>query len=352
MENGGTGEAGSDTAEDWLNQNSVGTGPYVIDHWDAQVETVLVRNENYAGEAPYFDRIIFVNIPEAATQAVALESGEIDLAIDLTADQVADLEGNADLTVYRSPGNFTHFLLMNMDPELGGPVTDPNVQLAIRYALDYEGYRTLWPGSVTPGTTMWMGIQGAFQPDQAFERDLDRARELLTEAGYPDGFDITMSYPDLVFGGVDTNVNAQKIQADLAEVGINVELRPGEVGVSLEEYRTGQQGFAYWFWGPDILDPSDFLSFVPGGKVAAERANWTTDMADPELVALVDRASVATDPVEREALYAELQTAIQEGGIWAPFNLPPVQFAFAADMEGFVWHPQWQFDPTLLSRAE
>jgi ABC-type transport system substrate-binding protein len=91
---------------------------------------------------------------------------------------------------------------------------------------------------------------------------------------------------------------------------------------------------------------------VPGGKVSAERANWPADMADPELNALVDRAAVATDPAEREALFDELQTAIQEGGIWAPFSLPPVQFAFAADIEGFVWHPQWQFDPTLLSRAE
>ncbi len=75
----------------------------MLERWDPQVETVLVRNPNYAGEAPYFDRVIVTNIPEAATQKIALEAGDIDLALDLTADQIAALENNPDIAIYRGP---------------------------------------------------------------------------------------------------------------------------------------------------------------------------------------------------------------------------------------------------------
>ncbi|MGB7339014.1 MAG: ABC transporter substrate-binding protein [Phototrophicaceae bacterium] len=344
--------AETDTARDFFDQNSAGTGPYILESWIPQEETVLVRNENYWGEAPYFDRIIIVNIPEAATQKVALESGDIDIATDLTPDQVSTMDGNEDLTIYRSQDRWTHFLLMNRDPEIGGPVADPLVAQAIRLALDYEGYTELWTGSVTPGSNMWVGIQGAYGQDQAVSRDLDTARALLAEAGYPDGFEIELSYPDFTFSGVNLSTNAQKVQADLAEIGITVTLRPGEVQVSLEEYRNGEQGFAYWFWGPDILDPVDFLSFLPGGKVAEERTNWSTDGVDQEILDLIAQAASESDPAVRLEVFDQLQAWSQENGAYAPFNVPAIQTAVASDIEGYIWHPSWTLDLTLLSRAE
>jgi len=344
--------AESDGAEDFFNQNSAGTGPYILESWTPQEETVIVRNPDYWGEQPYFDRVLIVNIPEAATQKIALESGEIDLATDLTPDQVTELEDDENISIFRGLDRWTHFLLMNRDEEIGGPVADPIVALAIRHALDYDGYNELWTGSVTPGSNMWVGLAGAFGPDRAMERDLDRARELLAEAGYADGFDITLSYPDFTFGGVNLSTNAQKVQADLAEIGIIVELRPGEVQVSLEEYRQGEQGFAYWFWGPDILDPVDFLSFLPGGKVAGERTNWTEDMIDQEILDLIAQAGTESDPEARAALFEQLQLFAQESGAYAPFSVPAIQTAFRSDILGYLWHPEWSVDVSLLSRAE
>ena len=145
-------------------------------------------------------------------------------------------------------------------------MSDPTVWLAVRLALDYEGYLELWPGSKTPGTVMNIFLAGAFQADRALSRDLERSKALLAEAGYPDGFEIDLKYPDWNAFGVDMNINAQKVQADLAEAGINVNLAPGEFGIALEEYRLGNAGFGYWLWGPDINDPVDVLAFVPGGK--------------------------------------------------------------------------------------
>jgi peptide/nickel transport system substrate-binding protein len=352
MAAGGTDAMGadtSDTATAVLDQASVGSGPYILAGWEATISTTLVRNPAYNGDAPYFDRVIIQNIPEPATQKTALEAGDIDLALDLTADQIGGFEGNADITIARYPANIVHFILMNNDPAIGGIVSDPKVQKAIRLALDYAGYKELW-GGVQPATNLANGLTYSFEEDQAIARDLDAAKALLAEAGYPEGFEITLEYPDFSFQGVNMNTNAQKIQADLAEIGITVNLNPGDLGVSLEGYRAGTQGFAYWFWGPDVLDATDLLAFLPGGKVASERTGWKT--ADADLQALIDEAKVATDSMARTAVFASLQTYLQESGPFAPFNQPDIQTAFRSNIEGYVWHPQWLIDVSLLSRAE
>lgn len=348
-ENGGT-DTAEDAAEEYLNSTSAGSGPYVLEGWEKTVQTTMVRNPNYNGDAPYFDRVIIVNRPEPATQKTELEAGDIDLALDLTADQIGGLEGNADIAIYHGPSLYHHFLLMNANPDIGGPVSDPKVQQAVRLALDYDGYIGLW-GGVQPGSDLAVGLSGALGPDQALKRDLDQAKALLAEAGYPDGFEITLHYPNFSFQSVDMNTNAQKIQADLAEVGIVVMLSPEDLQVSLEDYRTGQQGFGYWFWGPDFIDPKDFLAFLPGGKVATERALWLTDGVDQSVLDMIEQAKVETDEVTRLQLYTDLQLWAQQNSSFAPFNQPDIQTAFRADIQGYVWHPQWLLDVALLGRA-
>jgi peptide/nickel transport system substrate-binding protein len=353
MEHGGTDAedaATTDTAEAYLNSTSAGSGPYLLDHWDPQVETVLVRNPNYSGTPPYFDRVIITNIPESATQKISLEGGDIDMAIDLTADQAASLESNPDIVVHRGPSNIHHFLLMNRDPDIGGPMANPTVELAVRYALDYDGYLTLW-GGVQPASDLAVGMTGALGPDQALKRDLDKSRQLLADAGYPDGFEITLDYPDFTYQGVNMNTNAQKIQADLAEVGIKVDLNPEEVQVMLEGYRSGTQGFSYMFWGPDFIDMADFLAFLPGGKVAGQRANWTVENADPAMVALMDQAKVEIDQAKRIDLYGQLQKMAQQDSAFAPFNQPDVLAAWRVGIQGYIWHPVWILDVALLSES-
>ena len=342
----------TDGAQEFLNQNSVGTGPYMLESWTPQDETVLVRNPNYWGEQPYFDRVLIINMPEAATQKVALESGDIALATDLTADQVKALEDDPNLTIFRGLDRFTHYLAMNRNPEIGGPVSDPTVALTIRYALDYEGYTELWTGSVTPGTNMWVGVPGAFGPERAFERDLDRARDLLVEAGYPNGFEIELSYPDVTFGGINFGSNAQRIQADLAEAGITVVLRPMEVQVAMEEYRNGEQGFAYWVWNPDVLDSADLLSFFPGGTVADDRIHWGEDMINQEILDLLAQARVETNPEARKEVFEQLQVYAQESSPYAPFMVSAFQIVYSSDIEGLVWNPAWGLDIASLSGSE
>ena len=344
--------AQTDTALLWFNDNSAGTGPYVLDNYEPTVQTVLARNTNYWGEAPYFDRIIIRNMPEAATQKLALEAGDIHIAMDVTADQLPSFEANPDITVFSTQSDTLIFLLMNQDPDIGGPVSDQTVQLAIRYAVDYEGLRILaGKGTNTPAAMVPIGFGGALDPSEGMTRDLDRARELLAEAGYPDGFTIDLRYPDFTYIGTEFGVVAQKVQADLAEVGITVNLVPEELQVSLEAYRGGQHGFGLWLWNPDYQDTLDYVEFLPGG-VVGNRANWTDENADPEILALRDAVKLETDTDARNELFRQIQFYEQERGPFVPLFQPGVHFAYTSRLEGFNYNGQWRVDLTLLRFAE
>ena len=185
--NGGTDAADAaetDTAEQWLMSHSAGTGPYMVESYEPTVQTVLVRNPNYWGEPAYFDRIIIRNLPETSTQKLALEAGDIDIAMDVIADQVPSFESNPDIEVFSTQSDTLIFLLCNEDPAIGGPVSNPLVQRAIRYTVNYEELRFLsGKGANTPAAMVPIGFAGALEPSEAFPRDLEAARGLLAEAG-------------------------------------------------------------------------------------------------------------------------------------------------------------------------
>jgi peptide/nickel transport system substrate-binding protein len=342
--------ATTDKAEEWLNSHSAGSGPYLLEKWERGVETVLVRNPSYWGKAPTIDRIIIRNIPEAATQKIQLEAGDIDIAMDLSADQILALKNNPAVNVFEGLSDTMVFLIMNQDPAIGGPLSDPRVQLAVRLALDYEGIRILSGGqAVTPASVIPVGFFAAYGPEKALKRDLERAKALLAEAGHPDGIDVELEYPDFTFGGVNFSTMAQKVQADLAEAGIRVTLRPAEVQVALENYRQGKESFGLWLWLPDYRDSLDYVEFLPGG-VVGKRANWTDENAEEVILTLRDRVKVETNEQKRAELFTQIQDYLQQKGPFAPFLQPGIQVGLNSAVRGFVYNPQWRVDLALLSK--
>ncbi|NIA03556.1 MAG: ABC transporter substrate-binding protein [Nitrospirae bacterium] len=338
-----------DTAEDWFMNNSAGTGPYMVGTYDPTVRTVLVRNTNYWGQAPYFDQIIIRNLPQPASQKMALEAGDIDISMDVTPDQVSSLEANENIKVFSTQSDTLIFLLCNEDPTIGGPMANQLVQKAVRYATDYEGFRILsGAGANSPAGMVPIGFAGALDPSEGITRDLDQARSLLTQAGYPDGFKIDLEYPDFNYIGTDFSVVAQKVQSDLSEVGITVKLVPQEFQASLTAYRGGKQGFSLWLWNPDYYDTLDYVEFLPAG-VVGNRANWTDANADQEIIDLRNAVKVETDPQKRDDLFRQIQMYEQQSGPFTPLFQPGVHFAYNANLKGFSYNGQWRVDLTQLS---
>lgn len=343
--------ATADTAEQWLNNNSAGSGPYILEKWDPQVETVLVRNDKYYGAKPAIERIIIRNLPESATQKLQLEAGDLDVAFDLGADQVAALKSNANVNVYEGLSDTLVFLKANNNTELAGPAGDVKVQKAIRLALDYEGLRTLAGGqSVTPASMLPVGFLGAMAANSGPQRDLEAAKALLTEAGFGEGkLALELSYPDFTYNGINMGTFAQKIQSDLQEAGMNVTLKPTELQVALEAYRQGTEPFGLWFWLPDYRDSNDYLEFLPGGVVGT-RTGWTDANGSDAIKAIRDAAKVETDPAKRADLFKQMQDYLIESGPYAAVVQPGLQVGLGKSVQGFVYNSQWRVDLALLSK--
>jgi peptide/nickel transport system substrate-binding protein len=342
--------ATTDTAESWLNTNSAGSGPYLLEKWDPGVETVLVRNDNYWGEPAKIARVIFRNIPEAATQKLQLEAGDIDIAMDLASDQVPALEGNPNVTIYQGLSDTLVFLKGNYNPEIGGAFSNPKVMEAVRYALDYEGLRLLGGGeTVNPASMLPVGFLGAFPANSGVQRDVEKAKALLEEAGYGGGLDAELAYPDFTFAGVNFGTFAQKVQADLNEAGFNVTLAPAEVQVALQNYRQGLEPFGLWLWLPDYRDSLDYIEFLPDGVVGT-RTGWVEATADAEILALRDALVVETNDDVRAGMFGEMQTYLMEKGPYAPLIQPGLQIGLRSNVEGFVYNPQWRVDVSLISK--
>jgi peptide/nickel transport system substrate-binding protein len=343
----------TDKAEQWLNQNSAGTGPFVMTKYTPDSEIDLQKFGGYwKGDAP-FDRIIYRNIPEAATQKLTLQAGDIDIALQVSPDAVADLQANTALKVVQAQGTDVFFLLMNENPDLtAGAMSNPIVQNAVRYALDYDGINLLVGGpAATPPSILPIGFLGAYGKDRAFKRDLAMAQSLLAEAGFANGFSVDLQYPtNFTWDGVSLDIVAQKIQSDLADVGITVTLKPGEINTELANYRAGSEGFGFWFWGADYFDSNDYLAFLPEG-IVGKRANWTNATSDPAIQQLRDQINVETDNAKRAQLWMQAQDYLMQNGPWAALLQPGIYVATRSNIGNYVFNPSWRVNPYLLTKS-
>jgi peptide/nickel transport system substrate-binding protein len=342
----------TDKAEEWLNQNSAGTGPFILKSWVPETEVVVDRFDGYWKGPAFFDRVVYRNIPDTATQKLTLEAGDIDVAVEINSDQVPALQANPEVKVIKGTGSDMFFLLCNQNSDLSdGIMSNDTVRMAIRYAIDYDGINALVGGAaITPATIVPFGFLGAWGPDKAVKRDLDKAKALLAEAGYPDGFSIDMAYPTkFTRSGVDFDVMAEKIQSDLADVGIKVTLKPAELQTALATYRAGEDAFSFWMWGADYFDVSDYLEFLPEGIVGL-RAQWNNADSDQEIQALRDAAATEMDTQTRIQDWNDIQTYLQAKSPFVALVQPGSYVGVRQWVKGYVFNDSWKVDPYLCAK--
>lgn len=338
-----------DTATAFLDENSAGSGPYILESYIPDVEFVLTVNENYWGETPEIERIVLKDIPDPNTQLMMLSSGDVDVAFNLNSDTIGQLARNEDVEILTGATKTMGFVFMNMDEEIGGPVSDPLVQQAVRYAIDYEGLKYVTgEGTVVPQSFIQIGFLGALEERDADYRDVEKAKELLAEAGYPDGFTIDFPVTDLVPEGISLTDIAQKIQADLAEVGITLNIETSTwAGGYGDQYRNGEIAFSVMYWSPDYNDPVVQLKFLPG-KTVGDRVSWAEE-AYPELEALYNEIVAETDTDKKVELLEEVQEMTAEFGPYIPISQFPTVICIDKDLSGVEYSNIYRTDLRNLS---
>ncbi|MFI6922728.1 ABC transporter substrate-binding protein [Nonomuraea spiralis] len=338
-EHGATADA-QDKAEQYLNSSSAGSGPYTIEAFNVSSQVTLKANPKYYGTKPAYDKVVIRNV-EAATQKLNVQRGDSQVALNLSGDQVTNMPST--LQVKKTASANVIFLLANQDS--GVSKTTPNVKFveAVRKGVDYAGLLELaGEGAGQAPGVIPSQLLGALPPEQAAKRDVEGAKAALAASGVSNPT-VKLEYPsELTVNGLSFQPLAERIQANLKEVGITVDLQPAPVTTALDNYRNGKEEMGLWYWGPDYPDPSDYLAFAPG-KTVGLRAGWKEGAAK-EIEAAADKAATAIGDEARKAAYADLQTKLNTSGPFVPLIQPSQNIVSAASVTGVEYHPVWTVD--------
>ena len=356
MANGG--DAGPDAkdkdkAEAYLNSHSAGTGAFVLESYVPQQEIVLVKNPNYWRGPVALDRVVVRNVIEPSAQALMVQKGDMDIAVNIQADQARQLRNVQGVVVKSSPELNVVNIIINTNPEISGQFANPKVREAIRYAIDYQGVMAL----TAPGTRRSAGVippsfPGARPTSEAVKTDKQRARALLQQANLTN-LEGTFFYSSTYAGfGLDLAVLAQKIQQDLAAIGIKLKIVDEPYVTEVTQYRQGKLPMGIGGWLADYMDQSDYLVFLPG-RTVGKRLQWFVDSSPEarEIAKLGEQTETEVDPAKVIGLYQQLDRRLSEQGPYIPLYQPAVSIAYRSNLKGVTYTTGWYVDYSTISKT-
>jgi peptide/nickel transport system substrate-binding protein len=211
--------------------NPVGSGPFMVESFTSGESLVLAANQDYWGGAPQVAKLTFRSIPEVSSRITALLNGEIDFTWGLPPDQFGEVQDASNVTFVTADSYQHYYQWFNSSRE---PFTDPDVRRALAYAVDWDSIiADLFGDSGVRARAPIPEAVFGFAPNELYTYDPAMARQLLADAGYPDGFDANMQFAS----GSAPLIRelGQAMASDWAEVGVNVELLEKEVGQWVED---------------------------------------------------------------------------------------------------------------------
>lgn len=291
-----------------MNSESVGTGPFRLVEFNPNQNLLLARNEDYWEDgAPYLDEVNFAFLPNSASMLIALRNNRIDVVNLSRPQDVVQVEGLEGLMIERFPSLNQKTIDLGAETE---PLDDLRVRQAISLAVDKAeimraaigGYGQVITTIVAGMEDRW-GVPADELPNQT--RDLDRARELMAEAGYGDGVEIALT----TINGFDwMDPAAVTLREQLAEIGIDLRIQRVDLGVWIDNFRSRQMGFTFNDWAtqpdPNLLFFRHFHR-QPGG---ADFRNWNNEEGSRLLAA----GRAESDFEARRAIYADFQRVLAE----------------------------------------
>jgi peptide/nickel transport system substrate-binding protein len=334
-------EQNGDLGNKYLTTRTECVGPYRLVQWNAGESVLLQANDNYWGKAPALKRVLIRHVAEPGTQRLLLSQGDADVARDLSPDDIKDLDGTADISILKALKPQLFFWTFNTAQ---GPFANEKVRLAMRYLIDYDALaKTVMKYLGVPRASfVQLGAVGQLDEEagQPFKLDLEKAKALLKEGGYPDGFEASVLIGTLPHA----SPIAQNVQQNAAKVGVKLKLERMANAqlfsrVRGREYESAMQG---WQTGvPDAHGNASRLVYNPDNRPEAKLTQypvWRTAFQDKAMNAKVQEALLEPDPAKRNALYAELQKEFMERGPMAiMFQMYDVA-GIRKDLKGWTWN--------------
>jgi ABC-type transport system substrate-binding protein len=328
-----------------INRHPLGTGPFMFDHWTAGQEIVVTRNPNYyEPDNVYLDEIDFEFSLNPSTALLKLQRGDVNVLGDyIPPAEYARVKTNPNTKglVVEEPVIAIDYLFLNRTVK---PFDNLKVRQAIGMAVDRTRIVKLLSGAADPLTQLYpAGLQG-HQEGAAGEfsaYDPAKAKQLLAEAGFPNGFSTTLyshnvdPWPRVI----------QSVQQDLKEVGITADIKvldratywtligkPGKCGAGLND------------WWMDFPDPSDFIIPLYSKSTAIDEGTNPSFWWSPQTEKMIAEAQANTDSAARIEQFVEIQNTIMADAPSVPLYQPKVNSMHTADVGNFFLHPVWIFD--------
>ncbi|MFQ6753310.1 ABC transporter substrate-binding protein [Cereibacter sphaeroides] len=332
-------EADGDWGYNWLKTNYAGSGPFTIREWRANEAVVMERNDQWDGDKPAMARAIYRHIPEAATERLLLEQGDIDIARKLLPEEIEALSQNPDVKIQSGVKGTIFYLGLNQKNE---NLAKPEVREAMKWLVDYDAIaETLVKGMKKKHQTFLPeGFLGALD-ENPYSFDPAKAKELLAQAGLPDGFTVTMDTRNTP----EVTSIAQAIQQTMAQAGITIEIIPGDGGQTLEKYRARTHDIYIGQWGPDYQDPHTNATFAQNPDNSDDAASkplaWRNAWDIPELTAKADAAVLERDTEKRAQMYREMQEEVLKTSPFVIMFQESEVVAMRKNVEGYIIGPSF-----------
>ena len=318
-------EVNGDLGYAWLKTRYAGSGPLKLREWRANEIIALERNDNYHGEKAKLARVIYRHVKEAATQRLLLEKGDVDIARNLSPEDLAALAANKAIkTTSTSKGTVYYIGLNQKNPNLA----KPEVREALKWLVDYAaiGDTLIKNIGMVHQNFIAAGLLGASK-EQPYKLDVDKAKALLAKAGLPNGFKLTIDMRTVQpVQGI-----TEAFQQTAKRAGVEIEILPGDGKQTLTKYRARTHDMYIGQWGADYWDPHSNATFVQNPDNADDAKTkplaWRNAWATPELTKKADDAVLERDAGKRKAMYEEMQADFRKN---SPFIMLYQQLEVAA----------------------
>ena len=308
---------GDEKSPGWLTNNSACAGAYKLRSWAFNDSIVLERNDDYWQSQPKMRRVIIKHIQEAGAQFLQLKAGDIDAARNLNPEGIDGVAADKNLKLASALRQTMFYATFNT---LDKAFADPRVRLAFRYLVDYDGLQktVMRQEGIARASLVPLGAFGALdeKEGQPFKLDLDKAKQLITEAGFPNGFKKELLFPP----NFPNQEIAQHIQANAAKIGIELTLQ-NMAGAQLFP-KMRQRGFEMAMLNWNVV-PADAHAFVSRHAMNPDNspnlppsnmATWWSAYFDPKINEMGEKALFERDDAKRIALYHEIQRYWMQNG--------------------------------------
>lgn len=321
-----------------LNSQPIGTGPFVFRRFQKDAQVRYTANPDYFVGRPAVDDLVFAITPDANVRLQKLRRGECQIALSPKPQDVRSIAGDDQLKSVKTAAFMTAFVAINSQHP---PLDQAPVRQAINLAFDKSSYlKAVFEDSAETADGPYPPNTWSYAADlPGYAHDPQQARALLAAAGLADGFKTTIwTRPSGSLLNPNPALGAQLLQADLAKVGIQAEIRVIEWGELIRRAKAGEHDLLFMGWAGDNGDPDNFLT--PQFSCASLQSGLNfARYCDPQLDRLIAQAKTLSSQAQRSERYAEAQRIIQQQALWLPLAHPTAFALTRQEVSGYRVSP-------------